>query len=104
MLRGASEKISLEAADQTSKQSSTSSLITLDQRGSADDIFISISGMIGAGKSTLATALATELGLPIFYEPVADNEYLQDFVSISRIDCTDILFMFFSQWCNGPLA
>lgn len=79
MLRGASEKISLEAADQTSKQSSTSSLITLDQRGSADDIFISISGMIGAGKSTLATALATELGLPIFYEPVADNEYLQDF-------------------------
>jgi deoxyadenosine kinase len=31
------------------------------------------------GKSTLATALAKELGLPVYYEPVIDNIYLADF-------------------------
>jgi deoxyadenosine kinase len=31
------------------------------------------------GKSTLATALAKELGLPVYYEPVVDNVYLADF-------------------------
>lgn len=41
--------------------------------------FISIAGIIGAGKSTLATALGTAIGLPVFYEPIADNEYLDDF-------------------------
>jgi len=44
-----------------------------------DNVFIGISGMIGAGKSTLATALAKELGLPVYYEPVSDNTYLEDF-------------------------
>ncbi|NOY27746.1 MAG: deoxynucleoside kinase [Oligoflexia bacterium] len=43
------------------------------------DLFIGIAGMIGAGKSTLATALGEHLGLPVYYEPVADNEYLEDF-------------------------
>lgn len=43
------------------------------------DLFIGIAGMIGAGKSTLATALGQHLGLPVYYEPVADNEYLEDF-------------------------
>ena len=43
------------------------------------DLFIGIAGMIGAGKTTLATALGAELGLPVYYEPVADNEYLADF-------------------------
>lgn len=33
----------------------------------------------GAGKTTLATALGEKLGLPVYYEPVADNEYLEDF-------------------------
>ena len=42
-------------------------------------MFISISGMIGAGKSTLATALAKKLNLPVYYEPVIDNVYLEDF-------------------------
>jgi deoxyadenosine kinase len=43
------------------------------------NIFIGIAGMIGAGKSTLATALGNHLGIDTYYEPVADNEYLSDF-------------------------
>ena len=43
------------------------------------DVFIGIAGLIGAGKSTLATALGKHLGLPVYYEPVADNVYLADF-------------------------
>ncbi|HEU0031642.1 MAG TPA: deoxynucleoside kinase [Kofleriaceae bacterium] len=43
------------------------------------NIFIGIAGMIGAGKSTLATALGHHLGIDTYYEPVADNEYLADF-------------------------
>ncbi len=43
------------------------------------DLFIGIAGMIGAGKTTLATALGEQLELPVYYEPVADNEYLADF-------------------------
>jgi deoxyadenosine kinase len=35
--------------------------------------------MIGAGKSTLAAALAEALGMDVFYEPVEDNVYLEDF-------------------------
>ena len=37
-----------------------------------EDLFIGISGLIGAGKTTLATALGKELGLPVHYEPVRD--------------------------------
>jgi deoxyadenosine kinase len=52
-------------------------------RGQAPDvfgnIFIGIAGMIGAGKSTLATALGQHLGIDCYYEPVTDNEYLSDF-------------------------
>lgn len=55
------------------------SLLTMDQRNSSRDLFISISGLIGAGKSTLATKLAEKMNLPCFYEPVIDNTYLADF-------------------------
>lgn len=41
--------------------------------------FIGISGVIGAGKSTLAKALGEELGMPVHYENVKDNPYLADF-------------------------
>merc|ERR1711920_911456 len=44
-----------------------------------DNVFIGISGLIGAGKSTLATALGEVLKLPVYYEPVIDNVYLEDF-------------------------
>jgi len=43
------------------------------------DLFIGIAGLIGAGKTTLATALGEHLGMPTYYEPVGDNEYLADF-------------------------
>lgn len=42
-------------------------------------VFIGIAGIIGAGKTTLATALGQHLGLDVHYEPVTDNEYLADF-------------------------
>jgi deoxyadenosine kinase len=42
-------------------------------------MFIGIAGMIGAGKSTLATSLAQHLGIDVYYEPVENNEYLEDF-------------------------
>ena len=44
-----------------------------------ENVYISIAGLIGAGKTTLATALAKTLGLPVHYEPVTDNVYLEDF-------------------------
>ena len=44
-----------------------------------ENLFIGIAGMIGAGKSTLATALAKHLDIDVYYEPVEDNEYLEDF-------------------------
>lgn len=54
-------------------------LLTLDQRNSSNDLFISISGLIGAGKTTLATKLGEKMDLPCFFEPVIDNTYLADF-------------------------
>ena len=42
-------------------------------------LFIGIAGMIGGGKSTLAKALGEHLDIDVFYEPVQDNEYLEDF-------------------------
>jgi len=46
-----------------------------------ENVYISIAGLIGAGKTTLATALGETLRLPVYYEPVSDNVYLQDFYS-----------------------
>ncbi len=51
------------------------------------DLFIGIAGMIGAGKSTLATALGRHLELPVYFEPVGDNEYLSDFYRDTRRYC-----------------
>lgn len=42
-------------------------------------MFIGISGLIGAGKSTLTQALSQELGYKTYYEPVKENPYLEDF-------------------------
>jgi len=43
------------------------------------NLFIGIAGMIGAGKSTLATAIGKHLDIDVYYEPVENNEYLEDF-------------------------
>ena len=50
-----------------------------EQKPQLQDLFIGIAGLIGAGKSTLATALGELTGLPVYYEPVQDNAYLADF-------------------------
>lgn len=42
-------------------------------------LYITISGLIGAGKSTLAAALAKHTGLPLYLEPVEQNPYLELF-------------------------
>ncbi len=49
------------------------------KREALQDLFIGIAGLIGAGKTTLAKALGEHLDLPVYYEPVADNAYLEDF-------------------------
>ena len=45
----------------------------------AEDNLIGISGLIGAGKTTLAKELGKVLNLPVYYEPIVENEYLEDF-------------------------
>ena len=42
-------------------------------------IYISITGLIGAGKSTAARALAQHFGVPYYAEKVAENRLLVDF-------------------------
>jgi len=54
------------------------------EEGVFGNIFIGIAGMIGAGKSTLATALGEHLGIDAYYEPVADNDYLEDFYTDTK--------------------
>jgi deoxyadenosine kinase len=49
------------------------------KQNNLQDMFIGIAGLIGAGKTTLATALGKHLDLPVYFEPVQDNEYLADF-------------------------
>lgn len=49
------------------------------QTNNLQDLFIGIAGLIGAGKTTLAVALGEHLDLPVYFEPVDDNEYLADF-------------------------
>ena len=51
----------------------------MNERNDMVPLFIGIAGIIGAGKSTLATALGKHLDIDVYYEPVADNEYLADF-------------------------
>lgn len=41
--------------------------------------YIALSGLIGAGKSTLAAALAELLDVPVQHEAVGENPYLADF-------------------------
>ena len=45
---------------------------------------IAISGIIGVGKTTLATSLSKVMNIPVYYEPVNDNGYLEDFYKNPR--------------------
>ncbi len=44
-----------------------------------EQLFIGISGIISAGKSTITGLLSDRLGYKAFYEPVKTNPYLDDF-------------------------
>jgi len=46
---------------------------------SAKNVILSVSGIIGVGKSTLAEKLGKELKANVLYEPVKENEYLNKF-------------------------
>ena len=46
--------------------------------------FVAVAGNIGVGKSTLVSLLCNRLGWQPFYEPVAENPYLEDFYSDMR--------------------
>jgi deoxyadenosine kinase len=52
---------------------------SMDNESNNNNLFIGISGLIGSGKTTLATELGKTLNLPVYYEPVSNNEYLSDF-------------------------
>ena len=41
--------------------------------------YLSISGNIGVGKSTVCTMMGEALGWPTYYEPVDNNPYLEDY-------------------------
>lgn len=41
--------------------------------------YLSISGNIGVGKSTVCEKMGEALGWPTYYEPVDDNPYLEDY-------------------------
>lgn len=45
----------------------------------ARGLHIAISGLIGAGKTTLGTKLAESLNLPLYCEKVSDNKCLEEF-------------------------
>ena len=53
--------------------------VTCGECDAMGDAFISLSGVIGAGKTTLAREVGSRLNLPVYYEPVIDNVYLADF-------------------------
>jgi hypothetical protein len=46
--------------------------------------YLVLAGNIGAGKSTLVSLLADRLGYRPYYEPVAENPYLEDFYADMR--------------------
>ena len=78
------KELSINSEDnhQTINKNSFQSLfqnIQLNNILMAEDNFIGISGLIGAGKTTLAKALGKLLNLPVYYEPVIENDYLEVF-------------------------
>jgi len=50
-----------------------------DEIACLENLHIAISGLIGAGKTTLCTALGKVMNLTVFYEPLTEEGYLADF-------------------------
>jgi deoxyadenosine kinase len=44
-----------------------------------EKLYVAIAAVIGSGKSTLANKLGQALNLPVYYEEVGENSYLNDF-------------------------
>lgn len=59
--------------------------------------YISISGLIGAGKTTLAKSLAETLQLPLHLESVEDNSYLQAFYRDMKTNAYDLQLYLLNQ-------
>lgn len=59
----------------TSTASAASTTLALNSAS----LYIAISGLIGAGKSTLAERLGARMKLPVYKEPVEQNPYLDKF-------------------------
>lgn len=57
----------------------TPELVRNETDGNIKGLYISLAGMIGAGKTTLAHALGKYFELPVYEEPVTANEYLDAF-------------------------
>ena len=57
-------------------------------------LFVGVSGIIGAGKSTLTTSLAQALNATAYMEPVKENPYLDDFYTdMARFGFTMQVFL-----------
>ncbi len=50
----------------------------------ADTFFVGICGNIGVGKSAFARTLGERMGWPVYYEPVAENPFLEAFYADMR--------------------
>ena len=73
------ENVGTEMSDITIDPNETLQRSGIPIGAGLENVYISIAGLIGAGKTTLATALGDVLKLPVHYEPVTDNVYLEDF-------------------------
>lgn len=57
----------------------------LSYRKDASTILITLSGIIGSGKSSLTEILSKELGTKAYYEPVEDNPVLPIFTRATKL-------------------
>lgn len=53
-----------------------------------ENVFIAISGLIGAGKTHLCKELNQKTGVKVLFEPVAENPYLEDFYNPDKREQT----------------
>lgn len=76
---------------------SSSSSLSSEEEFSLVDKYITVAGIIGVGKTTLAEQIAKELNIPVFHEPVIDNEYLEDFYKDPKTHALTLQFYLLNQ-------